>query len=335
MAQQRAPHVSVARWPQDRSAAVSLTFDDAVNSQLDNVAPILRKRHLNATFFVNTGRGPWTERSAEWKKLASDGNELANHTVNHPCLLLQIEPHAQDYTPAKMEADIRDAAAAITSLTSSRRGLTFAYPCGNMSFGPPQDQVRNSALYMEYVARYSFAARGVNGGGQDPDEMNVLNVNDVGNTAGKDGTALIAMGTPTWQAHIWAVYTFHGVGGDWLSVSTEALDTLAAYLEQHSEIWTTTFGDAIRYTMERQAMKLATKSNPDGSLDVSLTWPMDARIYDLPLTVKVAFPSPVAASAATLDGKAIETKLREENGVSVILADVAPHTKLLHITARK
>ena len=60
--------------------------------------------------------GPWEKRQAEWKQLALEGNELANHTVHHPCLLAQIPPHAQDYTPAMMEAEISDAAQELPSV---------------------------------------------------------------------------------------------------------------------------------------------------------------------------------------------------------------------------
>src|SRR5215470_1355822 len=159
-AQNSSARVTVARWPQDRLAAISLTFDDGINTHLDFVGPILKKHHLKATFFVTTGRGPWEKRKTEWKHLALDGNELANHTVNHPCLLEQITPHSQDYTPAMFESEIRDAAFELAKTLSTARGLTFAYPCGNMSFGKPQDEVINAALYARYVSEHSFAARG-------------------------------------------------------------------------------------------------------------------------------------------------------------------------------
>ena len=42
-------------WPGDRSAAISLTFDDAMQTHLDNAGPILKKHGLNGTFFAITG----------------------------------------------------------------------------------------------------------------------------------------------------------------------------------------------------------------------------------------------------------------------------------------
>jgi peptidoglycan/xylan/chitin deacetylase (PgdA/CDA1 family) len=39
-------------WPGGAKAAVSLTYDDGLDSQLDNVVPALRRFDLKATFFL-------------------------------------------------------------------------------------------------------------------------------------------------------------------------------------------------------------------------------------------------------------------------------------------
>jgi len=41
LAQDGIPKASVTRWPQDRAAAISLTFDDGIDTDLDFVEPIL------------------------------------------------------------------------------------------------------------------------------------------------------------------------------------------------------------------------------------------------------------------------------------------------------
>src|ERR1700758_1766444 len=178
-AQNPAATVSVTRWPEDRSAAISLSFDDGINSHLDHVGPILRKHHLNATFFVTTSMGPWEKRKTEWKQLAAEGNELGNHTVHHPCMSPQISPHLQDYTPEMMEAEIRDAAHEIQDATHTQRGLTFAYPCGDMTFGKAEDADKNAALYLRFVSEYAFGARSVTQGVMDPADVNPMVVHDV------------------------------------------------------------------------------------------------------------------------------------------------------------
>jgi peptidoglycan/xylan/chitin deacetylase (PgdA/CDA1 family) len=331
-AQGASPKVSVTRWPQDRAAAISLTFDDGINTDLDHAAPILKKHHLNGTFFVTTAMGPWEKRKQEWIALARDGNEIANHTVHHPCLLPEITPHSQDYTPAMMEAEIRDAADEIAKTTNSHRGITFAYPCGNMSFGKPEDEVKNAALYMRYVSEHSFAARGVGLGPQSPDELNVLDVPDLGPTADKGFPDLLKMAEPAFAGHNWGVFCFHGVGGDWLSITPEALDQLAAYLEEHSEYWIATFGDVIRYIQERKAASIEIKESKPDSLSVALSWPMDKQIYDVPLTLKVEVPGQWAAAQAKADGKQLITRMVKQRNGTTILVDVPAQTTFVAIT---
>jgi peptidoglycan-N-acetylglucosamine deacetylase len=331
-AQTAAPAVTVARWPQDRLAAISLTFDDGINTHLDFVGPILKKHHLTGTFFVTTTMGPWEKRKLEWKQLAEQGNELANHTVHHPCLQAQIKPHSQDYTPAMMEAEIKDAAQQITQLLNTRRGLTFAYPCGNMSFGRPPEEVSNAALYLRYVSENSFGARGVGAGAPvDPDGLNVLDIGDLGPTADKDSIALLGMAQPALRGHLWGVYCFHGVGGDWLSITTDTLDELAGYLERHPEIWTATFGDVLRYTQERRALSIQITQGSASSLALDLQWPMDKQIYDLPLTLKVEVPAAWADVAATGDGNRLVARITDRSKGTTILVDVPAQTHSLRV----
>lgn len=332
-AQNSAPKVSVTRWPQDRLGAISLTFDDGINTHLDVVGPILKKHHLNGTFFVATGLGPWEKRKPEWKQLALQGNELGNHTVNHPCLLAQIKPHSQDYTPEMMEAEIRDAAKEITKLLNWQRGLTFAYPCGNMSFGKPEDEVRNAALYQRYVSEQAFGARAVGASPEDPDQLNVLAINDLGPTAGRGFVALLELAEPAVQGHHWGVYCFHGVGGDWLSITPEALDELAAYLEQHPDIWTATFGDVLRYIQERKAASIQIKQSTANSLDLAVIWPMDKKVYDVPLTLKVEVPAAWTDVAASGDGNRLDARITDRTIGTVILVDVPSQTADVRIAS--
>ena len=330
-----AQSVSIARWPQDRVAAVSLTFDDGIDSDLDHAGPILKKHHLSGTFFVTTQMGPWAKRKGEWKQLAADGNELGNHTVHHPCLLPEITPHSQDYTPEMMEAEIKDAAREIQQATGSQRGLTFAYPCGNMSFGKPVDEVRNAALYARYVAENSFGARAYEGGSpQGPEDVNVLAVTDLGFTAEKDFPALLEMAQPAIQGHKWGVYCFHGVGGDWLAISPETLEELAGYYQGHREIWTATFGDVLRYIGESKAAGIRVIQSDATSLTIAMTWPMDQKIYDLPLTLKVEVPHAWKDVSAGGGGKTLTARITDRTKGTVILVDVAAGTREVRLTGR-
>ena len=72
-------------WPNGARGAGSLTYDDGLNSQLDNAVPELDRRGLKATFFLTEANAHW--RLAEWEALAREGHEIANHTMSHPCAL--------------------------------------------------------------------------------------------------------------------------------------------------------------------------------------------------------------------------------------------------------
>ncbi len=70
-------------FPHGCEGAVSLTFDDGAQSQLDRAIPILNEHNLKATFYLNP-RGDWKTRLASWREVALAGHEVGNHTVNHP-----------------------------------------------------------------------------------------------------------------------------------------------------------------------------------------------------------------------------------------------------------
>ncbi len=320
----------VTRWPGDRQAAIALTFDDALASHLEHAAPILKKHGLRGTFFVTTGKSIWRDRASGWKRLADEGHEIGGHTNSHPCLLLRIKPHAQDFSPAAMADDIDNSARAILSLTGTRRGLTFAYPCGNIGFGPPAEQTRNAALYVDSVARRFFAARTYGTVGTvDPDALSILNVADLGLTVGRDSIGLLEMMQPALRDHQGGVFTFHGIGGDYLTVSSEALDELAAYLGRHPEIWTATFGDMIRYIQESRGLAVRPGDSGENTATFLLEWPLDASIFDLPLTLRWKLPAGWTSLAAEADRRETPVRVTAGAGGPAALLEVAPHTRSL------
>jgi peptidoglycan-N-acetylglucosamine deacetylase len=325
-----APLPKPTPWPQNRLAAVSLTFDDAMRTQLDNVRPILNKYSLRGTFFVITGPGSsWLKRTQDWEQLAREGNEIGSHTVNHPCLL-EHAVNSLNYTPEMMLKEIRDSSRAILARAGTRRGMTFAYPCGDMTFGPPSQQARNQALYLSYVAEFFFAARAYNSWAPVvPEDLNPLTISVLGWTEGKNSRHLLDKIQPLRQHRTWGVYTFHGVGGQWLSVRTETIEELARYLKEHSEIWTAPFGDVVRYIQESKALKIRTKESGSDRFQFTLTWPMDPAIYDLPLTLEWTLPPPWSSCRAYADGKRVTCSRAAKAGGATALVDVPSQAKTL------
>jgi len=332
---QTIPMPSVTPWPQGRTAAISLTFDDAMQTHLDNAGPILMKHGLRGTFFVITGAlNSWQKRIEDWKELAAEGNEIGSHTVNHPCLLKNIKFHSQSYTPEMMLKEIQDSCQDIVRRLGTHRGLTFAYPCGDMTFGPPGQQVRNQARYLDYLAEYCFAARGYNSWAPVvPEDLNPLSVPVLGWTFGRDFPSLLATMEPVRQGYHWGVFVFHGVGGQWLSIKSQTLDELAGYLKGHGEIWTTTFGDAVRYIQEAKALVIGPGESTTHRARFVLTWPLDPAIYDVPLTIKWRPPLPWRACKIYADGAPVAPLKSPTAAAETMLVDVRPQTKTLEFEA--
>ena len=73
------------QWPKKIKAAVSLSYDDALDSQLDNAIPTLNKYGLKGSFYLELSNTPIVKRLPEWRAAAKRGHELANHTLFHQC----------------------------------------------------------------------------------------------------------------------------------------------------------------------------------------------------------------------------------------------------------
>ena len=87
------------------------------------------------------------------------------------------------------------------------------------------------------------------GGGVTPD-MNSLDPYAVGVAApvGLSGEQLIELAREAAEKGTMANFTFHGIGGDYLAVSTEAHEQLLQYLAENNDVyWVDTFLNIMKY----------------------------------------------------------------------------------------
>lgn len=143
-------------WPPGKRGAVSLSFDDARASQLDNGIPILDRYGVKATFYVNPAR--LEERKPEWRTTAKRGHELGNHSLNHPCSanFSWSRDHAlEEYSPEMIEREFAATDQAIRRVAGVT-ATTFAYPCGQKFIG----RGLGVQSYVPMVAKHFLAGRG-------------------------------------------------------------------------------------------------------------------------------------------------------------------------------
>lgn len=140
-------------WPQGKRAAISLSFDDARESQLDCGLPVLDAYDVKATFYVLPVHVK--KRLADWKKAVTSGHEIGNHTITHPCSGNITHRNALENYTLEMIANEMDSASDEIERLLGVRPTTFAYPCGHTYVG------RGKALksYVPLVAERFIAGR--------------------------------------------------------------------------------------------------------------------------------------------------------------------------------
>src|SRR5450631_102808 len=141
-----------------RQCAVVLTYDDAIDVDLDNVVPALDSAGLKGTFYLIGSSSAVSRRIPEWRAAAKNGHELGNHTSFHPCdgrlpgrSWLKPENDLSLYTIPRMTADIRMTNTLLAAI-DGRTERTFAYPCGDKMIG--------NVNYFDAVKKDFVAARG-------------------------------------------------------------------------------------------------------------------------------------------------------------------------------
>jgi peptidoglycan/xylan/chitin deacetylase (PgdA/CDA1 family) len=132
------------RWPEGKRGAVSLTYDDGLDSQIARAAPDLDAAGFKATFFLT--RDNVRANVAQWQDVWRGGHEMGNHSVTHPCALRGCtSDRFGDEEIAPMEAYL-------DAHFGADRFRSYAYPCGFTALGEGRLSQR--------IARYEHALRG-------------------------------------------------------------------------------------------------------------------------------------------------------------------------------
>jgi beta-glucosidase len=126
---------SYFHWPEGKKMGLSLSFDDARPTQIENGIPLLDKYGVKATFYVSPDAMPG--KLEDWKKVAKNGHDIGNHSVFHPCTgnFLWTRPfELEDYTLDRMYTEL-DSANRIIKDMLGVVSVSFGYPCGQKFVG--------------------------------------------------------------------------------------------------------------------------------------------------------------------------------------------------------
>jgi hypothetical protein len=244
-------------WPHGAKAAVALTYDDGIDTHLDRAAPDLDAAGLHGTFYLAGHSRSLARRLPEWRALAERGHELGNHALFHPCL--QDPPGGGDrswvrdkyalegYTVQRMVDEVSVMNTLLLAL-DGRTTRTLAYNCAETTAG--------GESYVDAMRPLFLAARV----GEDRIVEDVYHLDPflvpswaVENVSGAQMIAFVKKAVDVGGL---AVFMFHGVGGEYISVSREAHQELVSWLASHRDlVWTDTFRNVMAHVVARQNKK--------------------------------------------------------------------------------
>lgn len=239
------------QWPDNKKGAIVLTYDDALASHLNIAVPQLNQHNLKGSFYLVGGMKE--EDMDRWKEVSARGHELGNHTLYHPCSEKSLKLHprntSESHDPTSILLEIGMMNRILYGL-DGKKPRTYAYPCTEIVVGGVDytDTLRQSNL-----VTYARVGGDENAVVTDFRKLDPLKVPSYALLNEQDGEALVSFVKKVQQAGGLGVLMFHGVGGDYLSVSAEAHEQLLQYLQAHrDEIWTGTFQEVMDYVVKQQ-----------------------------------------------------------------------------------
>ena len=241
-------------WPEGIEGALSLTFDDNAITQLDNAIPALDDHHLKGTFYVNPGRrNSWEQDLPRWQAASKNGHEIGNHTADHPCScnfgFNKTGYCLENLALSDIETTIDKATELLNEQFPWQNGeRSFCYPCYQSYVG----EGVNRQSYVPVVAKRFKVGRG---GGEWPNHPERIDLSYIWCFAvqGHSGQDMINYVEKAVKDGMWGVICMHGVGGEHLSISTEALRECCEHLHKNRHrIWTAPTIDVANYILKRR-----------------------------------------------------------------------------------
>jgi peptidoglycan/xylan/chitin deacetylase (PgdA/CDA1 family) len=266
------PPYEVATWKGSCDAAVTYTFDDGCSNQFSKAIPLFNEFGYHGTFFTVTN---WSPNWTALQNAASQGHEVASHTVSHPDL--------STLDATEQNTELENSADIINDHIEGLNGMTLAYPYCI----PGIDSI---------TVLYYFAARGCQGFVEPSTPGDFLNISSI--ICGELGDV---NSTEAFQQRVdaaassngWCVYLIHGIDNDggYSPLASSKLRASLEYLDANRDkFWVATFGNVARYIRERNCLTVNALEETDDTIKLELGDTLDNEIYDQPVTLRRPLP---------------------------------------------
>ena len=232
------------KWPDQKTMAISLTWDDGRASQVDIGTPILNKYGIKGTFYVLPSA---VEKSLDsWKQAVFDGHEIGNHSLNHPCSGNFLWARSNALEEKELE-DIQE-----ELLTANLRlkeildvdASEFAYPCGQTFVG----RGANTKSYVPVISQQFVSGRTwLDEAPNDPSYCDLSQITGM-EMDGKDFKYILSLIEIARKDGLWLVLAGHDIGAKGRQTTkVKMLHKLLKYLSKSDDIWVAPVGDISKY----------------------------------------------------------------------------------------
>lgn len=300
----------VGTWQGFRAAAITFTFDDGCPNQYAIAIPMFNEFGFKLTLFIVTSPSwGWPANWTVLQNAASQGHEIASHTVTHTSL--------GGLSDEQQTTELKGAQDEINAHITAQKCITIAYPycvVGNRSL----------------CAQYYIAARGGAGYVEPRTPGDFMNISSI--ICGTEGSIKTSQHFISWAKSAvtskgWCVLLFHGIDNDggWSSVPSDTLRADLEYLKANPDkFWVSTFGNVALYIKERNAASVVETSNQDSSITLQVTDNLADSLYNYPITLRRPLPANWQAARVTQNNQAIEAQIVEIGSIKYIMFDVVP-----------
>jgi hypothetical protein len=319
-----APHgeARIAPWYRNLDAAVSLRFDDALESQVKTVIPQLNRYGFRALFLVSPGSRQYRARQDFWERqVPAMGHRLGNHTMNHRGAL----------TVEDADYEIGEAARTIWRVQpGASKLLVFASGGGKKLWGGKEWEQADPA-YRQFVQKYHLIDLY---DGNHP----YLSVRSTMKTGDLCGTLDTTLARKTHQS-----YAFHTVAQPSFLETVKAMirnyslaideETFSGFLgclhERRQRLWVAPLDEVYKYQEEAREAVVKTTRSDRNTATMKLTVRTDPALYDHPLTV-ILLPREGRTVRSVRQDRELCTVYRDERGG--VLVDVRPADSMITVT---
>ncbi len=315
----RADH-QVTRWYGGRGAAISVTFDDGLVSQVTVGAPLLNARGLKGTFYVmsDPGWNAWPTYWEDWAVVAAAGHEIGSHTISHA--------HLATLTETEIRTELRESRRTIELMIDQPLGMTIAYPFGETT---PQVEALTSEYYIAgrdvwspgYMNYYSDDSA-------DPVDFYAIGSYAFDYPEITTYETLAAFVDTAQATQAWFIPHIHSLE------TAQAQGVLAAFLDDlagRENLWVDTLGSVVRYMRERSAATLTATESKE-AITLMLTHDLDSEIYNHLLTVRSTVPASWSGVTVTQGGFVQQLEPMVEGSEFVVYYDVLPNGGAVFLT---